>query len=152
MLKFNGYNCDNAKDEPIYDINSVEVKVEYKTEDGNRIDILIETDSFIICIEFKINYHLNNPLKDYRNFITGKANKKRLYFIVLTPYAKESMGQAKSFIDGNSEFKQVVFSHFFKVIEKMLPSYYVESEENKDYYKYFQDLEQTVKKDRKSVV
>lgn len=145
LLKFNGYNCDNSNDELTYDINSVEVKVEYKTEDGNRIDILIETDSFIICIEFKINYHLNNPLEDYRNFISEKANQKRLYFIVLTPYAKESIGQAKSFIDGNSEFKQVVLSHFFKVINDELKSQDSNIFKTNQYYQYFQDFAQTIK-------
>ena len=145
LLKFNGCNCDNSNDELTYDINSVEVKVEYKTEDGNRIDILIETDSFIICIEFKINHDLNNPLEDYRDFITKKSKGKRLYFIVLTPYKKDPVGKAKEFFNGNSEFKQVVLSHFFKEVEKMLPLYTIEKKENNVYYQYFQDFAQTIK-------
>lgn len=145
LLRYNGSYCEKPLEDLVYDINKVKVKVEDKTEKNNRIDILIDTDSFTICIEFKINHDLNNPLKDYRNFIADKAKGKRIYFIVLTPYKKEAIGEAKNFLDKNSEFKQVVLSHFFKEIEKMLPDYYVESEENKSYYKYFKDLEQTVK-------
>ncbi len=51
---------DNPSENRIYDKNSVKVKVEVKTsnvkESNKRIDILIETNLFVIAIEFKI-YH-----------------------------------------------------------------------------------------------
>jgi hypothetical protein len=101
-------------------ISKVEVKTEVVTRNNNRIDILINTKDFVICIEFKINHDLNNPLSDYQKHIEddelGKYANKQYYFIVLTPNKKKTTGAAK----GNTVFKQVVLSHFIKEIKLAL--------------------------------
>ena len=145
LVKFNGANCNNPNEELAYKIDDVKVKAEDPTDNKKRIDILIETDTFVICIEFKINHVLNNPLENYRNFFSKEAKGKRIYFIVLTPNKKEAKGDAKIFINSNSEFKQVILSHFFKKIEELLPDYNNEIEEYDRYYSYFNDFLQTVK-------
>ncbi|QKF77363.1 PD-(D/E)XK nuclease family protein [Arcobacter defluvii] len=48
---------------------------EYSTLNGGRLDILIETDGFIIGIENKIYHHVYNDLKDYENTISKIAKK-----------------------------------------------------------------------------
>jgi hypothetical protein len=170
----NGYFGDNQNTYINYNIEKVEVKVEVptsgkkselkfdedvKSEDKKRIDILIETDTFIICIEFKINHDLDNPLEIYRDFIRKKkdAIKKRKYFIVLTPNEKRPIKDAEKFINAssvvnaNSEFKQVILSHFFKEIRINLDNpptsnlYDIEQFKANQYFQYFLDFEKTVK-------
>lgn len=66
----------------------VEVHVEKKTSIGNRIDILIVTNTFVICIEFKIDHDLDNPLEDYKKYIEEHSEYSQLkkHYLVLTPY------------------------------------------------------------------
>ena len=145
LVEFNGSNCNKPNEKLEYNVDKVEVFVEYPTENKNRIDILINTDSFTICIEFKINHDLDNPLEDYRDFILRKVSNKRIYFIVLTPYKKDPIGKAEEFFNENSEFKQVVLSHFFKEIKQKLKKQDTNDFKTNQYYQYFQDFAQTIK-------
>lgn len=126
--------------------NNIQVTVEEPTENGKRIDILIVAEDFVVCIEFKINHDLNNPLEDYSKFIHSKySNRKHMYFVVLTPYAKDPIGNAKKYLSINQKFKQVILSHFFSKVMERLPDSYLSNLENLQYYHHFQDLVQTVK-------
>ena len=117
------------------------VKVEYPTIDGNRIDIVIKKDDFVICIEFKINHDLDNPLEDYYKTITSKYSNKRCYFIVLTPYKKEVVYEkAQKFIANNFAFKQVILSHFIKNVKNNLVNDLLPN----DQQNYFNDFIQTI--------
>jgi len=128
------------------DPNSIEVIVEQKTKKENRIDILIVAEDFVVCIEFKINHDLDNPLQDYSEFIHRKySNKKYKYFVVLTPYAKDPIGVAEKYLSISQEFKQVILSHFFSNIQEALPDNYFSNSEHLQYYHHFQDLVQTVR-------
>lgn len=129
-----------------YDRNSVKVMVELKTLNNNRIDIFIATNTFVICIEFKINHNLDNPLEDYKNFISRHSEystKKQFYFI-LTPFKKEPIGNAKRYFENNNEFKQIVLRHFIKQVKLNLENKLSEVEHENIYYQYFQDFIQTV--------
>lgn len=129
-----------------YDRNSVKVMVELKTLNNNRIDIFITTNTFVICIEFKINHNLDNPLEDYKNFISKHSeysSKKQFYFI-LTPFKKEPIGNAKRYFENNSEFKQIVLRHFINQVKLNLDNKLTEVENENVYYQYFQDFIQTV--------
>lgn len=144
-VKNRGYNCENPFTELAFDIDSVSVKVEKQTHNGNKIDIIIEADEFVICIEFKINHELNNPLDDYYEYMSNKFEKKRHYFIVLTPFKKEPSGRATLFFKNNNKFKQVILSHFFQQVKQELqelPPHY--TDKTNLYFQYFEDLVQTV--------
>src|SRR5699024_6639673 len=67
---------DNLKQEDI------EVELEYRTAEDNRIDILIDAPEFVVCIEFKINHELNNPLQDYVNYVRKTYPNKRHFFVI----------------------------------------------------------------------
>lgn len=84
-----------------YDADQVKVIVEKETGKRNRIDILIESDTFVICIEFKINHDLDNPLDDYVEFINTEAKykNKQKYFVILTPYSKEPVKNARAYFE-----------------------------------------------------
>lgn len=129
-----------------YDRNSVKVIVELKTLNNNRIDIFISTNTFVICIEFKINHNLDNPLEDYKNFISNHleyAKKKQFYF-VLTPFKKEPIGNAKKYFENNNEFKQIVLKHFINQVKLNSKNELSEIENKNVYYQYFEDFIQTV--------
>ncbi len=108
------------------EISNVKVKTEVNAGNGERIDILIDTTKFVICIEFKINHVLNNPLTTYQEYVEKKFKKKfnkECYFLILTPNKKEPIGKAKEYLDKNKNsskntFKQVILSHFIKKINK----------------------------------
>jgi hypothetical protein len=129
---------------PVYDLNSIKVIVEEPTSEKNRIDILITSNTFTICIEFKINHDLNNPLDDYKKFINDKYPNKNHYFFILTPYKKEAIGRAKKFFEENNEFKQIILSHFIKNIKEKLQKVYPNDNQDNIYFEYFKDFIQTV--------
>jgi len=130
---------------PVYDANSIKVAVEVTTSENNRIDILITSNTFTICIEFKINHDLNNPLDDYKKFVNDKYSNQQHYFFVLTPYKKEAIGIAKEYFESNNEFKQIILSHFINKVKEKLQELYPNYESENIYFKYyFKDFIQTV--------
>lgn len=147
LLELNGYDFENT--ENILGEN-IKVIVEQKTTieqnslqlelNNKRIDILIIAENFIICIEFKINHVLNNPLQEYKKFVTEKYPAKKKYYVVLTPNRKEIGNNAQN----NSEFKQVVLSHFVENIRQQIPPNFKTSLTTNKYYDYFIDFVQTV--------
>lgn len=129
-----------------YDEKSVRVIVEQPTKKG-RIDILVVTNTFVICIEFKINHFLNNPLGDYKEFIEGHPEyaKKEKYYFVLTPFEKAPIGEAKRYFENNNEFKQVILSHFIKTVKERNKENPDKIEfENSIHYQYFSEFIKTV--------
>jgi hypothetical protein len=77
------------------ELSNVTVEREVGTESGNRIDILIDSDSCLIGIENKIFAGLANPLEDYSTHLEKiRANsEKSILRIVLTllPYPDYEM-------------------------------------------------------------
>jgi len=66
---------------------NISVQREYNTAKGNRIDLLIESANYAVCIENKIYAELSNDLKDYmdtfNNLYAGK--EQETLFFVLSP-------------------------------------------------------------------
>jgi len=119
MLKNNGYLNGVKSDCNFSNLSDISVKTEVLTKDDKRIDILISTSNFVICIEFKINHDLNNPLEIYQNHIESEKIKefknKHHFFLILTPNKKEPIECAKNYINkGHNKFKQVMLNHFIK--------------------------------------
>lgn len=137
LLKDNGSKLFNE-----ISIKNVKVKTEVRTEKDKRIDILIETDNFVICIEFKINHDFNNPLKIYKKHIDKHYSNKNKYFVILTPYSKIPLEETKTYLENKREFKQIQLSHFIKNVTENLPkSYFSNSDE---YSIYLKDFIQTI--------
>jgi hypothetical protein len=121
------------------------------TDTSKYIDILIETEKLVICIEFKIKHKLNNPLEAYYNFIerneikNGKKdsknyNKTKLY-VVLTPIWKQPEGDA---ITENTAFKQILLSHFIETVTDGFTAGDAEAADTNLYTHYYTDLIQTI--------
>ncbi|MBE2898872.1 PD-(D/E)XK nuclease family protein [Pasteurellaceae bacterium 20609_3] len=63
---------------------------ELSTLTGKRIDLLLESENWVIVIENKIYHHQNNPFKDYEYFLQESRHKERftnkeIIYIVLSP-------------------------------------------------------------------
>lgn len=54
---------------------------------GNRIDLLLKSDEWIIAIEHKIHHSINNPFDDYESHIRNTLDNvdQKPYFILLSP-------------------------------------------------------------------
>lgn len=104
-------------------ISNVKVKTEVNAGDDKRIDILIDTKEFVICIEFKIDHVLDNPLSVYQKFIKEKfVGKDEYFFIILTPYSKEPEGKALE----DNDFQLLILNKFVEnvksIVEKKFPN------------------------------
>lgn len=141
----------------IDNLSNVQVKTEDPTADTQekqkRIDLVLSTDECVVCIEFKINHELNNPLRIYQERIKNKEkkfyekNKKQrdLFFIVLTPYKKAPSEAVQEFIDGGeNEFREMVLSHFVENVVKNIPANYFIENVNNPYSQYLIDFIQTI--------
>ena len=63
----------------------VSVEREKRTHNGNRIDILIESDNHVIVIENKIFAPVDNPFDDYKSFAeTLEPPGRRIHVFLLT--------------------------------------------------------------------
>ena len=63
----------------------VSVEREKRTHNGNRIDILIESDNHVIVIENKIFAPVDNPFDDYKSFAeTLEPPSRRIHVFLLT--------------------------------------------------------------------
>ncbi|ALJ00755.1 PD-(D/E)XK nuclease family protein [Rufibacter tibetensis] len=124
--------------------SSILVKVEQPTGLEKRIDILIESDDFVVCIEFKINHDLDNPLEEYKRYVIENYPGKLHFYIVLTPFKKEAIGEARRYFGQHTEFKQVILSHFFLQVKEELHRFHTNENEVNEYYRYFTDFVQTV--------
>ena len=64
--------------------SNVFIEREVVTGEGNRIDILIESDTSVVLIENKIYAAAGNPFGDYSTFLEGMARGRRQYKLLLT--------------------------------------------------------------------
>jgi hypothetical protein len=94
----------------INNFKNIRVRTEYPTDLGNRIDIVVFADSFIIGIENKVGAGLYNDLEDYSNTIEGLAKPQNLptYKIVLS----------KNRTTPTNGFVNIVYSDLIKNIKK----------------------------------
>ncbi|HBC5671025.1 TPA: PD-(D/E)XK nuclease family protein [Citrobacter koseri] len=55
------------------------------TSTGNRIDIILESDSWVMALENKIWHQQNNPFSDYRQHLCHQYPDKAHFLVVLSP-------------------------------------------------------------------
>lgn len=72
---FRGLESAIAKKNILSSLGAFEnVETEVVTQNGKRIDLLIETDTALIVIECKIYHHQNNPFDEYTAFGNERIN------------------------------------------------------------------------------
>ncbi|WP_426816809.1 PD-(D/E)XK nuclease family protein [Winslowiella sp. 2C04] len=66
---------------------------EVSTVAGNRIDLLLESNEWVMIIENKIGHLLNNPFDDYTAYLNDESyREKKPYYIVLSPNGRAPVG------------------------------------------------------------
>ncbi|MGG5577906.1 hypothetical protein ACPDHL_11290 [Myroides sp. C15-4] len=93
------------------------VKLEHRTLEGNRIDLILYNENIVVAIEVKINHVLNNPLDDYETeinrYFPHVDNKK---FLILS-YKEEKESGLWKFVSIKETFDNI-----FDVINGQLKS------------------------------
>lgn len=106
----------------------LDVETERVTSKGNRLDLLIETENFIIGIENKIYHGLSNPLDDYSKLIDSEVKKKkknRAFKLVL------SLSRIKGSKIKKNEWIYITHLELVSKVEEYIGAYMVEA--NSDY-------------------
>lgn len=120
------------------DYEYIQVERETKTLAGNRLDLLVKTERYVIGIENKVYHFLNNDLQDYSDTIKSYCvyPKKTAINIILSLYQltqKEDIVYAKK-----NDFKTVTYDELFLSIKKDLGKYL--SHSNPTYFIYLSDF------------
>ena len=105
------FTCD-------YERENVSVEREFPTIKNNRIDLVIQTEKYVIGIENKIFHFLNNDLNDYSQTVSSlcRANSKKAITFVLS--LKSLTNQQDREKIKESGFKNVTYIDLFENIKK----------------------------------
>jgi PD-(D/E)XK nuclease superfamily protein len=71
-------------------------KRELSTENGKRIDILLEGNEWVLVIENKIYHHQNNPFVDYEQLVRKDYDGKTGIFVILSPGGRSATEKWKA--------------------------------------------------------
>jgi hypothetical protein len=93
---------------------------EVMTATGSRIDILLESEEWVLALENKIWHQQNNPFADYREHLKLKHPNKSHLLVVLSPEGTAPSG-----------WSGVSYRQFLAVLSPKLGMAYVESPLNK---------------------
>ncbi len=106
---------------------------EQTTNKGNRIDIVILTDEYVIGIENKIFASVYNDLHDYSSYLDGIGKGKKIYKVLLSIYSTKSNG---------SDFVNIRYSELFNAINGLIGNYW--NGASQKYLTYLSDFMQTI--------
>ena len=82
-------SCFMNKDQQFFEADeSLCVQCEVVTEKQNRIDLLVNSKSWVVCIENKIFANVQNPLYDYESYVEKTFGKSipedKRFFVILS--------------------------------------------------------------------
>lgn len=118
--------------------NVLIAETEVKTSNDNRIDLVITSDDFIICIENKIWAQRYNPFDDYFNYIESIKGDRKTFFIILSmsggEYPEGSEGQ----------FKVIYYREIIEKIKENIGAYLIDCNRTylpvlTDWFKYLEN-------------
>lgn len=76
--------CDCVvKDSPLLELVTPPTR-EAVTEYGNRIDLIMEGDDWVLVVENKIRHSAVNPFKDYERYVDQSYLEKRAIYVLLS--------------------------------------------------------------------
>ena len=94
------------------------VETEKGTNDGKRIDIIVETDSYLIGIENKVFHNVNNPFASYKAYLDNRSKnceKLGVLKVILCLNDNGVRGESKENLYG---FRPITYEQFFNEIKK----------------------------------
>ena len=124
---------------------SIEVRREVLTNNGKRIDLVIESESFVIGIENKIFAGLYSPFQEYSEHLESICQDRQVSKILL------SLRSIDASIDLNG-FKPISYETFFQKVVANIGSFLLTAQEPhitflKDFIKTIQNLQHTTTMD-----
>jgi hypothetical protein len=128
------------------DGKAVEVRREVVTNAGNRIDLIIESDNYVLGIENKIYADTYNPFQDYSACLESLSCGRRIYKVLLSLRSIQPSPQLCG-------FEPIGYEIFFqKVLEKIGSCFLAGRESHmiflRDFIQTMQNLQQVTTFDR----
>lgn len=116
-------------------VSNVEVKREQTTVLGNRLDLVIAGDAFVIGIENKIYQGVYNDLSDYAAVIDGlsKGTKRSLKVVLGLHRTPEPL---------KGDFRSFTYPELWKCVKELLGDYLASA--NAKWLTYFIDFMETI--------
>lgn len=100
---------------------------EVRTPSGKRIDLLLESERWVIVLENKIFHIQNNPFTEYETFVTQDqfrfSNDKEAIFVVLSPQGKVT--------GANEKWNGISYESLIRSIKQHLSEYFIKHPLNK---------------------
>jgi PD-(D/E)XK nuclease superfamily len=123
------------------DGQAVDVRREELTDNQNRIDLVIESDNYIIGIENKINADPYNPFCDYSQYLESLSGGRQVYKILLSLRSIQSFPQL-------CDFYPISYEIFFQTVLAKIGSCFLTANEPhatflRDFIQTMQNLQQT---------
>lgn len=106
----------------VEDTEKININREYITEKGNRIDLVLQNQDFVIGIENKIDASVYNDLEDYANTL-NKLNKNSIKILLSVN------DNSKKILD--TEFINITYNELFNQLNSDLEEY--QNKDNKWY-------------------
>lgn len=114
------------------DLETINIRREALTDKKNRIDLVIETKSFLIGIENKVYHSLNNDLDDYADYLKKDSSKQPVMVVL-------NLNEDNYESDKN----KFLFVSYKKFIDNL--SSINEPEQTNKYYLFLKDFIQNIK-------
>lgn len=109
-------------------IDTINVQREYITLKGNRIDLIIQNDDFVIGIENKLDAYVYNDLNDYANTL-NKLNTKSIKILL-------SLHNNAKVVE-NTEFINITYQEYFNQLKEDLSKF---QENNNKWYIFLEEF------------
>ncbi|MGL5408031.1 MAG: PD-(D/E)XK nuclease family protein, partial [Shewanella sp.] len=65
---------------------------EVTTHTNSRLDLVLESEEWVMALENKIWHHQNNPFSEYKKYLAKHYEGKRQLLVVLSPSGKSPIG------------------------------------------------------------
>lgn len=119
----------------------VQLHREFETFGKNRLDILLFTESYAICVENKIYHHLSNDLAEYKRTVEKISSTQHTQvYIVLSLQKLTSKDDLLKMQENN--FVNITYEQLFQSIKQNIGDYI--SASNATYVNYLLDFMKTI--------
>lgn len=88
-------------------IDQCSTTTQHRTDMGNRIDLILYNNRYLILFENKIYHALNNPLDDYMDDITSKYPHLEKFFVIMS-YKNENVPTNWKYINIQHAFYKIL--------------------------------------------